>query len=670
MLLFKDIILLVCESAKEYLMIYFYTLIAQSTLKNRIPKSFSHALAQLQDMDALESKGKHIALKSTLVIGIIDIAQSGKVFVKDRRSPHTKDAFLDGIKGMGFRKGDIILAKIKSRERLHFITLLYRAKPYCFAVLVLQKGMIKAVELGVKSHKAAFITLKASQKSLRALPPYCVVRVEIATGEITEVLGILKDAHIDEKLALNGMAKDFSPIAIQNAKAFDDTLCKEMYTHRVDLSHLPFCVIDPKDAKDHDDAIYFDTKEQTLYVAIADVSEYVSMESELDKNTRQRGFSIYFPHKVIPMLPNELSSGICSLKAQKLSLAMVWKICLNKQAHILQSELLEAMIMPQANVSYEEVEAFLHNQPNPLPKAIQKWLKAYVPYVKKAKAHRLKQGYEFCSEEITLELNVEGKISHWQRHQQGLAHSIIEESMLLANVESAKMLENTAPQGIYRIHPTPKKDRIGFLLWQLENMGFEIPQTKDIHKLIHTLQAQSAYMYTHNVEAHTLKMRDILDSMIIQSFAKATYSTHNIGHFGLGFDVYTHFTSPIRRYSDLVVHRILKAILHKHKSIDFLTHTLNGIAEELNVKERQISHIEQAFYRLKMLRYAAELLDSHKQVMCPAIVIDESSHCIALDVIPQMKITLSHSLEKYTIINVRLESVDLIQGAIYGTYLE
>lgn len=639
-------------------MIYFYTLIANSATKKQIPKSFSSALAQLNDLNALKTNKNTISLKTNLLIGVVDISLSNKIFIKSLNSLHKEDFKLDKPKGAMFKSGDIILASCKKNNKANFIALLYRTKPYAIAMLVKKNDTIKAMELGKRQD--TYINLKVSQKSLRVLPHQCIVKIDVSSGNIIEVFGILEDAKIDEYIALE--TKDtpsFSPTAISSAQSFGNQICKDMYPQRIDLTHLPFCVIDPINAYDHDDAIYFDEERMILYVAIADVSEYVSTGSEIDKEARLRGFSIYFPHKVLPMLPTALSNGICSLQEKIPRLAMVWKITINKDCKVLQSELLESIINVRSNVSYECIELFLQGKKSTLPKIVQKWLKSYVPYVKKLKAIRLKKGYEFLRQEINIDLDENAQICAWSKSKHSMAHSIIEESMLLANVESAKMLESNVPKAIFRIHPKPRESRIKSLRDEMRSMGFNIPSNASIRTLIKCIHSQN----------HNEYMQDMLDSLIIKSFAKATYGTENIGHFALGFQQYTHFTSPIRRYGDIIIHRILKAILHKDKILNFLLQNLCGITTELNAKEKQIHHIERTFYTYKMLRHAKSLLKAHKSLVCDALVIRDSK-AIALDVIPQVNISLIHTYTQFKLVKVHIESVDLLHTAIYGKVIE
>lgn len=657
-------------------MVYFYALISNGT--KQIPKSFHNAFIKLQEYNVLETQDNIHKLKSDFIIGSVDISQSGKVFLKSFKNTDSADFVLEKAKFYKLKKGDIILAKRskakgqnKTKQKASLIALLYATKPYAIAVLVMKKGQIVALELESKAKKARYLELKLSQKSLKALPKHCVVKVEVASGNIIEVFGVLEDANIDEKIALSSYNRtyDFSPSSSEFALSFGDNVDKTMYPNRADLSHLPFCVIDPNDAKDHDDAIYFDAKSRTLYVAIADVSEYVSFNSELDKEAKKRGFSLYFPHKVLPMLPFALSSGICSLKQNALRLAMVWEINLSTKAEVKKSRLFEALIQSHANVSYEEIESFLQNKPTKLPDSIAKWLKAYVPFVKKCRKNRLNLGFDFKNEEIKLELNQSMEIISWHKSSQTLAHSIIEESMLLANVESAKMLDS----GIFRIHPPPKLERLDELIWELETLGYEVPKTQDIHTLITQIQTQADTKDKLKIKdkmPQADNQRTIIDGLIIKSLSKATYSSKPLAHFGLGFESYTHFTSPIRRYSDLVVHRILKAMLHKDKSLPFLLESCNATTQELNLKEKQISQIEQYFYHLKMLRYAKRLLNDKKPLVCKILVSHNEEEGIVLDVIPQVKITLDRFMPRFSVAEVEIMEVDLLSMNIYAKVLD
>lgn len=652
-------------------MIYFYTMIANGT--KHIPKSFHHALSKLQEYNVLEVQNHSYKLKSNFIIGSVDTA-ANQLFIKSFRSTDPADIILRVARRRMLRKGDIVLAqktkhrwwrkrKKNKQHSFNFVALLHTTKPYAIAVLTMRNGSIVAIEQEARGKRGRMLHLRLSQEQLAAMPKHCVIKVEVASGQIVEVLGVLDDAQVDEALVLHAYnrANEFSPSLNELASSFGDRVYKRKYPHRVDLSHLPFCVIDPENARDHDDAIYFDSKSRTLYVAIADVSEYVSFESELDKEARKRGFSLYLPHKVLPMLPFALSSGICSLKKNMLRLAMVWEISLDTKARVKKSKLFEAIIRSHANVSYDTIEAFLQGGSVRMPDSIKQWLKAYVPFVKTCRKARLDFGFDFRSNEIQLTLNESMEVASWRKSAQNLAHSIIEESMLLANVESAKMLQH----GIFRIHPSPKQERLSALIQGLESMGYKVPKKKSLHHIIAQIQAQADRSDTSGQE------RENVDGLIIQSLSKATYSATHYPHFGLGFECYTHFTSPIRRYSDLITHRILKAMLHKDKILPLLLDGLHGYARELNVKEKQISAIELHFYQLKMLRHAKKLLEtSPTPPVCQVIVNSDRAFGTALDLIPQVTIKLDMILPRFSIVRVELLEVDILYKTIRARVLD
>lgn len=673
---------------------YFYALLCNGCSIKRFPHFFLEKITRLQEMGVIQKDSDFVQLKEGYIIGSIEVTHNAiyvhnliheESFVLEDSSSYPirngkkRASFKMASKFNFLAPNDIILAahrvksthkirtkhhKKQAKRKLQFLSLLYHSNHTILATLTLNKGYIRAIELFSPYNKS--IEIRASQKSLKALPPQCVLKLNSA-GEVLQVLGTLDDAHIDEAIALHFYHVDeyFSKQALLLAESFGDSVDSTMYPERIDLRKLSFCVIDPIDAKDHDDAIYFDSKHSTLYVAIADVSEYVSPQSELDKQAQERGFSLYFPNRVVPMLPFSLSSGICSLKENEDRLALVWKIKLNNNAEIQQCELFEALIRVQASMSYEEVESLLHtldsnkshtpHQSKISHPQIASWLISYLPYVRAHKKSRLKKGYDFHTQEISLILDEQACIAQLLYKSHNLAHSIIEESMLLANVASANMLlTEQIPQALFRIHPAPKQERIHELFWDLEQLGFT-SSSKDLHTQILEIQQKA---YEHHIG-------EVVDQMIIQSLKKASYSSQNCGHFGLGFEHYTHFTSPIRRYSDLIIHRILKALIRKDKHLHFLYDGIQALAQTLNSRQKHIKRAQQIFYDIKIMRFAKQMLQSGP-FKIRALVINEVSHAIALDTIPQAKILLPYTLPRFQIIEAEVTDIQLAQGIIYA----
>ncbi|WP_394995426.1 RNB domain-containing ribonuclease [uncultured Helicobacter sp.] len=648
----------------------------------------------------------YVRLKPNFLIGILDLPLGkSHAFLTPLHPHHRQDLIIKNLPRNAF-SGDIVLAKIESikqgkrkgimryKKIARFVCVLEAREGFAICVLLQQKGAIYALNL----QNAQRYTPKASQKSLRALPPNCVIKINLRSLEITKVLGVLDDARIDTQIVLEQytIAQDFTPQSLLLAQSYGTRVLRAHYPHRRDYTHLEFCVIDPKGAKDHDDAIYYDERAQTLYVAIADVSEYVSKNSALDKEARERGFSVYFPDCVVPMLPFALSSGLCSLQKNRLRLALVWEISLS-EGRAVDARLYEGIIKAREHRDYDSLDSLLEG--DSLPQSLQ-WLKSYIPQVRKLRANRLRSGYDLHSPDVRIELDSLGEVARIRLETSSLSHHIIEESMLLANIAAAQMLHTHAPSGIYRIHQPPKESKISQLLYDMQELGAPIVRGE--------LRAQIAGIQSWARERGE-QFAQVIDTLIIRSFAKACYSATPAEHFGLGFSLYTHFTSPIRRYSDLCVHRILKSLLRETKELEYLCEHTQSIAQELNLKQKAINRLEREFNDYKSVRYVLGLLEVQKSsrkraLVCEAIVLGERDdgfvRCLALTLIPHAYVLVdcaeldcvdsinalsapnvanapnavgladtSGELEKFATLCVRIVGADLIAREIYGVAL-
>ncbi len=313
-----------------------------------ILKKDRELLEQLFRQKIVKKKDNIYKVDSKYRFGIIDINKSGTGFLATLTTKKKyKDLVVESYDLKGATKGDIVVAKRifskSGRPKAKVVEVLL--KEFNVSVVYTQEVQSKIVGLNIKTDLPT--TIASSQKALRQLPLGTVLKVDNYTNIITEVLGTLEDPMVDEKisLALYDKKEQFDERAILEAKSYGDSVDKSMYPNRVDLTELNFCTIDPANAKDFDDAIYFDKEQKILYVAIADVSSYVTFDSNIDKEAKSRGFTIYFPHKAIPMLPRELSENICSLKPQVDRLAYVYKIWLDEESlEVKRSERFEAVI--------------------------------------------------------------------------------------------------------------------------------------------------------------------------------------------------------------------------------------------------------------------------------------------------------------------------------------
>lgn len=638
-----------------------------------IPRKYQNIYDDLKSKGLVGEKQGIYGLKDGFVIGSVDISRSGRGFLRSFASGDQKDVVIEGLTKK-ISQNDIVLVKLvrtKGRIRGKIVLVLYTQNTSVLCYLEKQKGEIVAFELKKPFSKP--IRLMTSQKSLRQLPKQCLLRVDMRSKEIREVIGSVQDPQIDEKisLALYDRSEDFSTEATLLADSFGKEVDVAMYPCRKDLRHLPFCTIDPDDAKDHDDAIYFDIASHTLYVAIADVSEYVSVDSPLDMDAKQRGFSVYFPHKSYPMLPRNLSENICSLQEGKDRLAFIWKLRLHRRTfEVIDSELFEGVINNHQNISYSNVDKLLDGEKISLNNDVKKSILDFYPVAKKIRTKRLKKGYEFFNDEIKMELDSKGAISEVKVESQSDSHMIVEEAMLLANRESAKFLsEHLSSDGIYRVHNRPPQDRINELFFEFKSLGYSVPtllaNQENLHDCIVCIQKQAQEM--HN--------RKQIDKMIIKSQSQATYSPSKIGHFGLGFDEYTHFTSPIRRYSDLLLHRMLKQMIsdcsNSEKKLSYLSSHMRTSCMLLSDQERQVYKIEMDFKDRKYSRWASENLG----VVLRGVISDECYPPLAnaTEYIQGARLTLDclpDGIQKFDEVNLQIMDAHIPSGKIFAKIIQ
>lgn len=629
----------------------------------QIPKKHHALFYALQKLDSISKKEKGFFLKEGFALGCIDVARKDLVFLKSFSSKHTKDfRVLGDLRAL--RGGEIALVKLASRStRARLVSILYLPMRTQLVFLEDIKGKRCALALKSMKDKPLMISLKARQKALNALPLHTVLEVDVRDGEILEVLGVLEDESIDEKIVLRsyGKTEEFPQECLKLAQSFGQEVYKEVYPSRRDLTNLPFCTIDPSDAKDHDDAIFFDTQSQSLYVAIADVAEYVSKESSLDNEARRRGFSLYLPHKSIPMLPRALSENICSLREGELRLALVWEMRLDSQGEVLESKLYEAMIRNHQNLSYEQVEEWLTKKP---PKNLKKPVLEIIAslleldaLLKKRRKNRLKKGYTFKGEELKCILDSQLRLQEVLECTSNQSHHLVEEAMLLANVESAKMLQNLKVCGLYRVHQKMKEIEFFDLVSDLRLLGFEEKlDFANLHQSIAVIQEW----------AKQLGLEIEVDRMLIRAQNQAQYSSENIGHFGLGFEAYTHFTSPIRRYSDLCVHRLLKELIHGGKRMQYLSQDFPLLCKNLNILEREADKVEMDYRDRKFAHWANRKRGERLRVS----VVDEQYPplCVALEKIKGARVVVRtrESLQKFDEFEVELDEVHLANARIYA----
>ncbi len=419
---------------------------------------------------------------------------------------------------------------------------------------------------------------KGDRKALRPKPGQ-VVMIEIVEqptkerqpiGRVTEILGNYADPGMEIEIALrkHELPFEFSKQALSEAKKLPDTVRKSDWKGREDLTQLPLVTIDGETAKDFDDAVYCERQGKgfRLVVAIADVSHYVQDGSALDAEARARGNSVYFPRRVIPMLPEKLSNGLCSLNPQVERLCMVCDMAISPTGAIKHYRFYPAVMFSHARLTYTEVAAALYDK----DKAALQKIGALLPQLEALDAlyrvlqkARTKRGaIDFETLETLMIFDDHGKILRIEPYERNDAHRIIEECMLAANVCASEFLKAHEHPALYRIHEGPTPERLEKLREFLATFGLHLgggdePHAKDYARLLDRIKDRPD--------------KQLLQTVMLRSLKQAIYSPENVGHFGLAYESYTHFTSPIRRYPDLLIHRAIKAVLagRRYDSIDW-----------------------------------------------------------------------------------------------------
>ena len=401
-----------------------------------------------------------------------------------------------------------------------------------------------------------------------------VVEIEVTTqpgrrvkpmGKVIKILGNYNDSGIEIEIALrkHHLPYKFSPKALKQAEAYSKEVSSSDHKGRKDLRNLPLVTIDGETARDFDDAVYAEPVKDgwRLVVAIADVSSYVSSHTALDEEALERGNSVYFPRRVIPMLPEALSNGLCSLNPNVDRLCMVCDMIISMKGKVTSYQFYPSVMNSKARLTYTIVDQIL-NQNNQELQSEHKQVVPHLINLQKVfdilfKQRELRSAIEFDSTETTIIFNNQGKIDFIKPVYRNQAHRIIEECMLSANVCAANFLLDNDDNGLFRNHETPTPEKLenlrGFLLeFGLSLSGGDSPTSKDYGELIKKV--------TGRPDEH------LLQTVLLRSMQQAVYSNENKGHFGLAYEAYTHFTSPIRRYPDLIVHRAIKEKLNKVKS--------------------------------------------------------------------------------------------------------
>ncbi|WP_234264742.1 ribonuclease R [Hydrogenophaga sp. NFH-34] len=387
-------------------------------------------------------------------------------------------------------------------------------------------------------------------------------------GRVKEVLGEIDDPGMEIEIAVRkyGVPHQFSEAAMAEARALPDKVRPTDLRQRVDLRDVALVTIDGEDARDFDDAVYCEparvgrAKGWRLLVAIADVSHYVKTGAPIDVDAYDRATSVYFPRRVIPMLPEKLSNGLCSLNPDVDRLCMVCDMLINAKGEIHAYQFYPAVMHSHARFTYTEVAAILQNTRGPEAQnrkpLVPHLLNLHDVYRALLAARQKRGAVDFETVETQIVCDESGRIDKIVPRTRNDAHKLIEEAMLAANVCSADFIGQSKHAGLFRVHEGPTPEKLETLRNYLKSMGVSQTVSERPHPSEFQQIASATKDRPDAQQIHT---------MLLRSMSQAIYTPMNEGHFGLAFEAYTHFTSPIRRYPDLLVHRVIKAILLKQR---------------------------------------------------------------------------------------------------------
>lgn len=439
-----------------------------------------------------------------------------------------------------------------------------------------------------------------------------------ADGHIEEIIGLYGDkgVDIDSIIAGTTIQVNFSEDALKEAKKIPQIVDVNKYNKRVDLLKYHIITIDGDDARDFDDAVRIEKLDNGNYllgVYIADVSEYVKEGSFLDIDAFNRGTSIYLPDRVIPMLPIELSNGICSLNEGVNRLVMACDMEINSEGKVVNHHIYEGMIASFHRMTYNKVNAILEDNNHDL---INQYLDIYQDLKDMAELSSILQNmrvnrgsFEFETSEPHLILDENGKVIKVENRQQRMAEQLIEEFMLIANETVAEAMTWLDVPFLYRVHDEPSEERINDFLLLINSLGImkKANNKKSLPKILQSILMDKQVNSDPELKA-------IVNKSLLRSMAKAKYQENNIGHYGLASECYTHFTSPIRRYPDLLVHRLIKQFMLNDNQVNvdnpykFYQTKVNQAGITSSAREREAENLERDCIKYKLVEYMEQFV--------------------------------------------------------------
>jgi ribonuclease R len=528
--------------------------------------------AMVRDGQLLRNRAEEFCLTGHLdvVTGTVLAHRDGFGFL--RPDDGTPDLYLAAREMQVLWDGDRVAVRANETTRGregHVVEILARGKTRIVGHFRRERGIDSVLESGDSRTEV----LIARGEALAAKPGD-IVAVEVleypskrshAIGRVVEVIGRKDTRGIDTDVATlaHGIPNEWPADALAEARAWSAEVPEKAKEGREDLRSTPLVTIDGADAKDFDDAVYCEPHGDgwRLIVAIADVSHYVRADSPLDKEARGRGTSVYFPDRVVPMLPEALSNGLCSLNPHVDRLCLVCEMHVTRGGEVTRSRFYDAVMRSAARLTYTEAAGMLvaarargaHAELKPMLQNLNAVYEAF------AAVRKERGAIDFDMPESKIELDERGQVKSVRAVERLVTHKIIEECMIAANVEAAKRIGKGRIPSLYRVHEGPDEDRLEELVLFLRTFGYKLNPAKLSPKEINRVLASVAGK----------PEEEIVETVVLRSMKQARYQPNNVGHFGLALGAYAHFTSPIRRYPDLLVHRAIKHLNDKRSAKGF-----------------------------------------------------------------------------------------------------
>ena len=557
-------------------------------------KSLENRLrAMVRDGQLLRNRAREYCLTGhlDLVTGVVQAHRDGFGFLAP--DDGSEDVYLAAREMGSLWNRDRIAVRVSPSPRGgregHLVEVLERATEEIVGKFVRERGIDVVVREGEPN--TSLLIPRGQSAGARAGD---VVRATVvqhptgrtdAIGRVDRVVGRFDDPGIETVVAIlsHGLPDEWPETVQRHADALPGTVPASAKRNRVDLRKIPLVTIDGADAKDFDDAVYCERRGEAwrLIVAIADVSHYVEPDSDLDREALARGTSVYFPDRVLPMLPEALSNGLCSLRPNVDRLCLACDMEVSSKGEVTKSRFYEGIMRSAARLTYGESERILAGKVKGKRAAHRAQLEPLREVYRAFAGNRRRRGaIDFDLPQTAIELDDRGRVRDVRVVERLITHKIIEECMIAANVEAAKRIRKARIPGLYRVHDGPDPKRIEELAVFLQSLGLKLSSPSQVRPRDLSRVIESA---AGGPEA------ELIETVILRCMSRAHYQPRNVGHFGLALPNYSHFTSPIRRYPDLLVHRAIKHLSRhgKVKGFRYALPEMQRLGEQCSRAERR-----------------------------------------------------------------------------------